>query len=140
MNQPQVIESIFKFMKEFREQLDRELKLANLDYNPVFYKVLKLVASIPNCTAQKITTIFGKDKALVTRIIKEMVNLDLIEQERDKKDSRKKILSLTAKGRDTLITFQEVQGKLEKLITSSVSPEEIEVFLKVINSIKSDIS
>lgn len=140
MNQFKLVESIFKFMKQFRTRLDEELALAEIDFSPAFMKILKMVEKIPDCNAQKITSIFEKDKALITRIIKDMVSHELLTQNRDKKDSRVKILCLTDKGIDTLKTFRIIEDKIEKSMVSNISPDDLEIFVNVLNKIRNELS
>jgi DNA-binding MarR family transcriptional regulator len=139
MNEFQLIESTFKFMKQFRTHLTEELDKAGIEFSPVFMKVLKMVEKIPECSAQKITVILEKDKAQITRAIKDMVSHGLLIQVRDEKDTRVKLLRLTDKGEANLKMFRVVEQQIEKSMATGISTEDLKHFLTVMGQIRANL-
>jgi DNA-binding MarR family transcriptional regulator len=51
----------------------------------------------------------GGDKAQVNRLIKELVNQDLITKNDNQKDKRSQLLTLSAKGNEIIILFKTAE-------------------------------
>jgi len=89
--------------------------------------------------ATKIAPLMGMESRSLSRMLKSMEEQGLIRKEQAENDKRSVLIFLTEKGRDKReISRLTVRGFNEEL-SSKISSEEFETFVKVMNTINSQI-
>lgn len=87
-------------------------QMVHPDLNAVSYSVLTNLEDGPK-RATEIAEIFAIDKGAVSRQVRQLVDLDLVERSRDPRDGRASILALTTHGRSRL---NEVSANRRKVL------------------------
>jgi len=86
---------------------------------------------------QDMAALMGKDKSSILRIIDSLEEKELVRRVVDQKDRRKNYLMTTKKAEKVLVQYLEIELNLERELTEGLTEEEIQIFYKVVNHIKS---
>ena len=132
-------------IKDLNHEIIRYICIADIDKQkmptPAQMQILHFIISKQNekIYQKDIGNALNLRRATLSEILKTMEKNDLIFRVKDKNDTRKKeiIISETAKN-----NFQIVKDKLneaEKVITSGIKKEDLELFFKTINKMKENI-
>jgi len=125
------IEATFHLAHAIKQQLASQLEAKKLNLAPMHLRVLKVIAKHECCTAIDIAGFFKRDKAQITRLVKQLIELDFVEKKPNPEDKRSQLLLLTAQGKilqESLSVFSE---EMQKQITLGISPEDLAVFVRV---------
>ena len=132
-------------IKDLNHEIIRYICLSGIDKQnmptPAQMQILHFIISKQNekIYQKDIGNALNLRRATLSEILKTMEKNNLIFRVKDKNDTRKKeiIISETAKN-----NFQIVKDKLneaEKVITSGIKKEDLELFFKTINKMKENI-
>lgn len=88
-------DALFNLLNTIRNTILSEIKNTPLALAPMQLKSLKIISQIDACTGQKLTDFLGRDKAQINRLIKELVENDLVRKVQSEEDKRSQILSLS---------------------------------------------
>lgn len=103
--------------------------------------VLLQIGQHQPCTAHTIVEITGKDKAQITRLINELVKIDLIKRQQNPNDKRQFWLSLTPLGFATFTQISDIRQALSQQALNHLTQEEqslaTEVIISMSNNLKS---
>ena len=132
-------------IKDLNHEIIRYICIADIDKQkmptPAQMQILHFIISKQNekIYQKDIGNALNLRRATLSEILKTMEKNDLIFRIKDQIDTRKKeiIISETAKN-----NFQIVKDKLneaEKVITSGIKKEDLELFFKTINKMKENI-
>lgn len=132
-------------IKDLNHEIIRYICLSGIDKQnmptPAQMQILHFIISKQNekIYQKDIGNALNLRRATLSEILKTMEKNDLIFRIKDQIDTRKKeiIISETAKN-----NFQIVKDKLneaEKVITSGIKKEDLELFFKIINKMKENI-
>ena len=132
-------------IKDLNHEIIRYICIADIDKQkmptPAQMQILHFIISKQNekIYQKDIGNALNLRRATLSEILKTMEKNDLIFRIKDQIDTRKKeiIISETAKN-----NFQIVKDKLneaEKVITSGIKKEDLELFFKIINKMKENI-
>jgi DNA-binding MarR family transcriptional regulator len=80
----------------------------------------------------------GKDKSAILRTIDMIEAKDLVKRVSDTADRRKKYLMITKKGERVIEQYLTIEHELTNLLQSGLSEEDITVFYKVVDHIKTN--
>lgn len=105
----------------------------------VEWRVLSMLAVESDIPAQRICQVIGLDKSAVSKSVQSLQTVGYIQSEADKKDARKQCLSLTAKGQFLHDEIFEVAKERERRLLETLTPEEREVFINMLNRLHSQI-
>jgi len=83
---------------------------------------------------------FNITRSTASRVVDLMVKKGLIEKQRVAHDARLKKLVLTAKALDVSTLMKEDKEKLEEILVSGFSPDEIETLLSYVERMKKNVS
>jgi DNA-binding MarR family transcriptional regulator len=111
-----------KIFRNTQIYLDRVLQKYELSYGACPY--LFILEQNEGISQNKISKEIGNDKAMSTRTITKLIELDYMYKEEDEKDSRAYKLYLTAKAKDIMPKIHEEFHILVNLITQDLTPEE----------------
>jgi DNA-binding MarR family transcriptional regulator len=114
-----------------RNNIKKEIKLNALDLSPMHFKSLKVISIIDDCTGQKLADFMGRDKAQINRLIKELMNQELITKIDNEKDKRSQFLVLSDKGAKMTKVFQNAETKVFNKMMSDIPPEQIKGFIQL---------
>ena len=83
---------------------------------------------------------FALRKSTISGILKTMEKNELIERIAAKNDSRSKQIVLTEKGKEICHEYMDRISKMEELIKKNISEKEINIFFKVIEQIRNNLT
>ena len=132
-------EALFSLVHTVRNNMMHEIKLLAIDLSPMHMKSLKVISKIEDCTGQKLAGFMGRDKAQINRLIKELVNQELINKENNEKDKRSQFLVLSAKGKDIMKEFQKIEKQVFHKMINDIPLEKIEEFIQLTQKLKSNL-
>jgi DNA-binding MarR family transcriptional regulator len=126
-----VIETAFNLAHAIKRQLSGQLEAKNLSIAPMHIRVLKIIDKQKSCTAIDIAGFCRRDKAQITRLVKQLIEQGLVRKEPNPDDKRSQFLVLTSQGlalQESLLLFSE---EMQKHITQGVNSEDLETFVRV---------
>jgi DNA-binding MarR family transcriptional regulator len=133
-------DALFNLLNTIRNTILSEIKNTSLALAPMQFKSLKIISQIEACTGQKLTDYLGRDKAQINRLIKELVEKDLVTKTQCEQDKRSQIISLTENGKHALRIFTQVEERVFSDMLKDVSSEEKEIFTKLVLTFKSNLN
>ncbi|WP_447755535.1 MarR family winged helix-turn-helix transcriptional regulator [Pseudomonas nicosulfuronedens] len=95
---PDLPQTLMKVLEHLRESLQEELCAEGIDLTPPDIRLLELIGADAGQSQQSLGRKMCRDKALVTRKIREMEALGLVRRERNPVDQRSFQLFLTEAG------------------------------------------
>lgn len=95
---PDLPQTLMKVLDHLRERLQDELCAEGIDLTPPDIRLLELIGADAGQSQQSLGRKMCRDKALVTRKIREMETLGLVRRERNPDDQRSFQLFLTEAG------------------------------------------
>ena len=87
---------------------------------------------------QDLACSMGKDKSAILRTLDTIEAMDLVKRVSDTTDRRKKYLMLTKKGERVIEECMVIEHELTTKLQAGLSEEDMTVFYKVVNHIKSN--
>jgi DNA-binding MarR family transcriptional regulator len=102
------------------------------DVGVIEWRVLAMLKVESDISANRICQVIGLDKAAVSRALKQLQTAGYVSFLKDKYDGRSSLVQLTAQGIELHDKILEVALAREKLLLEGVSPEDLEVLLKVL--------
>jgi DNA-binding MarR family transcriptional regulator len=132
-------EALFSLIHTVRNTMIQQLKSLDMNLSPMHLKSLKAVSKIEQCTGQKLADFMGRDKAQVNRLIKELVNQELLIKKDNEKDKRSQLLILAASGEALIEEFNKVENEVFSAMASELEPDQIESFIQITQTFKSNL-
>ncbi len=128
---------IIKMMKTIINNLKKRIQAAELNYSFDQLILLKAVQKEDEAVVQQdMAEKMGKDKSYILRIINAIEEDNLIKRVVNPDDRRKNILVITEKGLLLLDRFLKIENELLKDMQQDISPDEMDIFYKVIAQIQ----
>ena len=131
-------EALFSLLHKVRNNIIQQVRLLDADLSPMHLKSLKVISKITDCTGQKMADFMGRDKAQINRLIKELVNQELVIKTDNKNDGRSQILSLSTRGHE-LIKFNKIEKQVMNTMVTDIAPEQIEQFIQLASKFKNNL-
>jgi DNA-binding MarR family transcriptional regulator len=100
---------------------------------------MKVISKIEDCTGQQLADFLGRDKAQINRLIKELVNQELVFKKDNPKDKRSQLLALTDTGEVLFKRFRRVEHEIFETMAADIEPEELERFIQISQKLKSNL-
>jgi DNA-binding MarR family transcriptional regulator len=132
-------EALFSLVHAVRNNMKHEIKLLAIDLSPMHLKSLKLISKIDDCTGQKLADFMGRDKAQINRLMKELVNQELITKKDNKHDKRSHLLALSDKGKEIMALFKIAEKQVFDKMAKDIPPEKIKDFVQLIKILKNNL-
>lgn len=139
MTTPHLIESMFRLMRSFKSCLSAELEAEGLSIAPMHMKTLKMIATMEECTAQRIAQSINRDKAQVNRVIQELVAQEMIERTLNPADKRSQLLQLSGKGETALQSMNAVENRVLCRMTHGINLENQQTFITLAEQLRSNL-
>lgn len=132
-------EALFSLLHSVRNNISQQVKISDIDLSLMHLKSLKMISMIDECTGQKITEFMGRDKAQVNRLIKELVNQELVIKTDNVNDGRSQILSLSERGNECIKKFKKIENKVTNKMAKDIAPEDVESFIRLAKIFKNNL-
>lgn len=132
-------EALFSLIHTVRNTMIQQLKSLDMNLSPMHLKTLKAVSKIEQCTGQKLADFMGRDKAQINRLIKELVNQELLVKTNNEKDKRSQLLVLAASGEVLIEQFNQVEKDVFDAMATELESEQIEEFIKITQKFKTNL-
>ncbi len=97
----------------------------------VDWRIMITLARVPDLTAQEIIELWGLEKMAVSRSVRQLQKRGLVRRIRDKADSRRHPLHLTAKGLEVYHAAWPRAEEHYQLFMSSLTAQELKQFNKI---------
>ncbi|QXO18567.1 MULTISPECIES: MarR family winged helix-turn-helix transcriptional regulator [Vibrio] len=124
MNSSPIEHHIAYLTQCMRENITHELERQGV-LLPFFQSLaLHYIATHLPCTAHDVAMAIKKDKAQVTRLINELIKLELVDREQNPHDKRELILSLTESGQTLALQIKEVRRVVSARMTEGLDDEQ----------------
>lgn len=115
-------------LEELRLTMKRIHKKSDVPYRKAGFQAMMLLSEKNKVTMQELGEELCVTKPRVTALVTELVNNDLIEQTVDKKDKRKKFLTLSPKGIDYIEEHRRKHEEWVGSLWSKLDNKEKEAF------------
>ena len=118
---------------QFKVSSKRAVRDYDLPLNGMHIRLLQMIRRHPDCTAQKIASVTGRDKAQITRVIKELEGMALITRTPDPEDRRAQLLSLNEKGRGLMARIKDAEDDVKKTLLKGINKKDQNTFIEIGN-------
>ena len=115
-------------LEELRLTMKRIHKKSDVPYRKAGFQAMRLLSEKNKVTMQELGEELCVTKPRVTALVTELVNNDLIEQTVDKKDKRKKFLTLSPKGIDYIEEHRKNHEEWIEKLWNKLDNKEKEAF------------
>ncbi|EKF76072.1 MarR family transcriptional regulator [Alcanivorax hongdengensis A-11-3] len=123
--------ALWQLAFQFKVSTKRAIRDYGLPLNGMHVRTLHLIRSQPDCTANQLATITGRDKAQITRLLKELEAMALITRTPHPGDRRSQIVALSDTGRELMARTVEAEKAVEKRLLKGMSKEEVSTFVSL---------
>jgi len=125
------IETTFHLAHAIKQQLGAKLEAKKLGIAPMHIRVLKVINKHKSCTAIDIASLFKRDKAQITRLVKQLIELEFVEKEPNPEDKRSQLLVLTPQGKDLQESLSSFSEEMQTQITQDIDIDDLLTFVNV---------
>lgn len=121
--------TLWQLAFQFKVSTRQTIREHGLRLNGMHVRMLHLIRTQPACAANRLAAITGRDKAQITRVIKELEAMDLIIRSPHPSDKRSRILALSEQGQQLMSKTLEAEQAVERQLLQGMSPDDITTFL-----------
>lgn len=135
---PQVVNSFIKSFSKYIAYLEKEMADDSFNFNEI--RIILELLEKERMPAKEIETELDLDKGYTSRILKRLLDDNIIQREQSDDDKRLFYLSFTTEGKKLA---KKLAGKYQQLINhdyEDISDEEREAFSKALNVIQKKYS
>ena len=126
-----ILEATFHLTHAIKQQLSNQLEIKKLGIAPMHIRVLKVINENKSCTAMDIAALFKRDKAQITRLVKQLIDHGYVKKQPNPDDKRSQLLVLTSKGMALQESLLGVSEEMQKQITQGIDSEDLQTFVMV---------
>jgi len=126
------IEAMFFAYRGFTADPDRIL--THYDYGRAHHRALHFINRFPGTTVNNLLTILGVTKQSLNRVLRILVDDELVESRVGTRDKRERNLYLTEKGRALEGELSDAQRRRMRAAYRSVGPEAVAGFRQVLEA------
>ena len=107
-----------------------------------FFQALVLLAigRFDECTAHDIVVVMRKDKAQITRLINELIALEMVTRTKSEKDRRQSLLHLTATGQQYFQQLTDIRTQLNIDMTQGLTAEQQRIMQEALTVMRDNLS
>ena len=120
----EVFEHLTGLIHQFKTHMRRSLQDGEQGLAPMEARALGFFARHPSSTATQLAQHAGRDKAQVTRLIRELLERGFLESAPDEDDRRSHRMRLTERGREVQTVLRRQRKALARRMLSDFSAEE----------------
>ncbi|WP_026286896.1 MarR family winged helix-turn-helix transcriptional regulator [Gilvimarinus chinensis] len=133
-------EAVFHLTHAIKQQLGNQLEDQRFGIAAMHVRVLKVIAKSNACTAIDIAGMFKRDKAQITRLVNQLIDLDLVQKEPNPNDKRSQLLTLTSAGRALQERLRDLSNDMEEQMTQGIEAADLDTFMKVAQKITRNLT
>lgn len=126
-------DALWQLSYQFKVNIKRTITDQGLHLNGMHVRLLRLLAQQPHISANQLVAITARDKAQITRLIKELDAKGLLLRQANPTDKRSQLLSLSASGAELTRQTCAVEESLEERLLAGISAAEINTFIGLAN-------
>jgi DNA-binding MarR family transcriptional regulator len=127
MNSQQEIQNLlFSLLFEMKSSLARSMKGNRFEMAPMHQKMLAYISNFPGTTQQEMVEKSGRDKAQITRLLKELEKRECIIRSKDQVDKRIFRIELTEKGHTIFNELRRHEDSIIEKLLEDFSASELE--------------
>ncbi|QIZ76395.1 MarR family winged helix-turn-helix transcriptional regulator [Ferrimonas lipolytica] len=115
------LENLFGLVHTLKRQVHADIEQLHLDITPMHVRVLKIISSTPQCTANDIARFLSRDKAQVTRLLSTLFSLDYLQKQPNPNDKRSQLLVVTSEGAAVMKKIREIDAARLRTMTQHMT-------------------
>lgn len=131
MTDTAVGESLHQLMHAYKRALRQAYAKTELNLTVSHIRTLKAIRSQAPCTAQHIAQHTQRDKAQITRLLRDLFDADIIARSPHPEDRRSQLLALTDHGRAVLAQVDGCERDAHEQLSDGMTPEDLDAFLRL---------
>lgn len=121
--------AIWQLAFQFKVSSKKAIRQYGLPLNGMHVRILHMIGATPACTANRIVLASGRDKAQITRLLKELEGMSLIQRAPNPDDKRSQIVSLSGKGEALMARAREAEQDVVTRLLKGMKKDEIDTFV-----------
>lgn len=133
-----VLEQFFGLMHQFKSHMYQALSSDNFELGPFGAQALSFFESNPNGTQRDLIRYFGRDKAQVTRLLKQLEERGLITREVDADDKRSHRIQLTSSGKALQASIHKHKQEIAEKMMSDFDAKERATLVALLGRMRSN--
>lgn len=137
---PELLATFGALVTTAKAQMRLALKAQGYSLTPPDMKILALLNSHPGMSLQKLVLLTGKDKAQITRKIKELERKNLIARQKDAADQRSYQLFLTPEGKEMQAKTKVIRTEVYQRIFANLTAQQQQEMIKLMRRCLGDES
>ncbi|MHB0775628.1 MarR family winged helix-turn-helix transcriptional regulator [Halomonas sp. WWR20] len=118
---------------QFKVSAKRAVRQHDLKLNGMHVRLLQMIHAHPGCTANRLVTITGRDKAQITRVIQELESMGLIARTPHPDDRRSHLLALSNDGESLMTRIGKAEDEVERALLKGISRQDQATFIEIGN-------
>ncbi len=132
-NETDIRQVLWQLAFQFKVSTKRAVRDYDLPLNGMHVRLLQMIHRHPDGTAQQIARVTGRDKAQITRVIKELESMALIMRTPDPADRRAQLLSLNEKGLGLMARIKDAEDEVKKTLLKGINKKDQNTFIEIGN-------
>ena len=124
-------DTLHRLVHVYKSRLRAEVAQRELGLPITHMRALKGICRNPHSTAQSIAQRMDRDKAQITRVLKELLSDGLIEKRPNPDDGRSQLLFPTEKGSEVMNHLLQAERETAVAMTRSLSAQELTLFAEM---------
>ncbi|GAB3281634.1 MarR family winged helix-turn-helix transcriptional regulator [Parahaliea aestuarii] len=133
MSTPALSDTLHRLTHAYKQRLRIGIRNAGIDLPITHVRALKGIARNPEATAGSIAARMQRDKAQITRVLKELEEGGLITRQAHPADRRSQLLRPSRKGDILIAKLQAVEQEAIDTMTRQLKPGELQRFIALAN-------
>ena len=122
---------IWQLAFQYKVNIKRAIRQYGLSLNGMHVRLLHMIRATPDCTANQLVASSGRDKAQITRLLKELEAMALITRTPHPGDRRSQIVALSEQGQGLMERTREVENDVEERLLKGVSRKDVDTFVAI---------
>ena len=131
--QADIRQVLWQLAFQFKVSSKRAIRDYDLPINGMHVRLLQMIHRQPDCTAQHIAAVTGRDKAQITRVIKELEAMDLVTRTPNPEDRRSQLLALSETGAGLMARIQEAEDDVKARLLKGIPKRDQDTFIEIGN-------
>ncbi|MBY5921100.1 MarR family winged helix-turn-helix transcriptional regulator [Ferrimonas balearica] len=131
MSDSPLLESVFQLFHIVKKAMQQEIEELGLELSPMHVRVLKVIASRTQCTANNVVQGLSRDKAQVTRLLNTLMVQGLLVKKPNPEDKRSQLLALTEVGWEVMEQVEAIDAQITRKMAQGLSSNELAEFQRL---------
>ncbi|SHI19118.1 MarR family winged helix-turn-helix transcriptional regulator [Ferrimonas marina] len=140
MSDPSLLGSLFRLAHSLKRQTHQQIEQMDLAIAPMHVRVMKIIDGSAPCTANDVVQFLNRDKAQVTRLLKTLIEQDLLQREPNPNDKRSQLLTVTESGAALMQRMAVVDATTYQTMTKGLSADELDAFHRIADQMAQNLA